>query len=157
GAVSANANTFSWSGGGATANWSDSGNWGFAGVPGNGDTVVFPAAQPRWVNTNNIAGLVLAQIRFAGASGGYAIYGNPIAVTTGIEATNSAGANVINNNITLGPADLPVNVGSGALLTLAGIVQGSAGVTKNGDGALTYACVVNNPYSGTTRVNAGTL
>ena len=48
----------SWSGGsGTTANWNDSGNWGFVGIPANGDTVIFSASQPRLLNTNNIAGL----------------------------------------------------------------------------------------------------
>ena len=68
--LTADAATLSWSGAGSSANWSDSGNWGFAGTPVTGDTLVFPAAQPRLVNTNNIAGLTLNQIRFAGASGG---------------------------------------------------------------------------------------
>jgi autotransporter-associated beta strand protein len=155
--VAAHANIYSWSGGGATANWSDSGNWGFAGVPGNGDTVVFPAAQPRLSNTNNLAGLSLAQIRFAGTSGGYSIYGNAITVTSDIEATNTSGANAIYCGITFGPADVNVNVFTGAYLTLAGLLQGSAGLTKLGYGTLIYAYSGNNTYSGTTRVNVGTL
>src|SRR5262245_43269485 len=58
----------SWSGGsGSSANWNDSANWGFAGTPANGDTLIFSAAQPRLANTNNIPGLVLNQIRFVGA------------------------------------------------------------------------------------------
>ncbi len=42
-------NTLSWSGGGgANAYWNNSANWGFAGVPANGDTVIFqPASQIR--------------------------------------------------------------------------------------------------------------
>src|SRR5215471_11487736 len=68
--------TLSWSGGGTTGNWNDSGNWGFAGTPATGDTLIFPGAQPRLGNTNNIVGLTLNQIRFVGASGSYAIFGN---------------------------------------------------------------------------------
>src|SRR5262245_7423156 len=129
-------NILSWSGAGATGNWSDSGNWGFAGVPANGDTLVFPAAQPRLANTTDLASLSLSQIRFAGASGGYAIYGNAITITGGIEATNTAGANAINNGITLSSTDIPVDVGSGVSLTLAGMLQGTVGLTKNGAGTL---------------------
>ena len=54
----------SWSGGGgANADWNNSANWGFAGTPANGDTLIFPASQPNLLNTNNIAGLTLNQIR----------------------------------------------------------------------------------------------
>src|ERR1043166_1638626 len=87
----------SWSGAsGTTANWSDSANWGFAGVPANGDTLIFPPAHPRLANTNDIAGLTLNQIRFVGAGGGYVINGNALTMTNNIEATNTVGANTIN-------------------------------------------------------------
>src|SRR6266550_4664897 len=71
----------SWSGASiTTANWSDNANWGFAGVPTNGDTLIFPAAQPRQANSNDISGLTLNQIRFVGAGGGYVINGNAFAM-----------------------------------------------------------------------------
>ena len=82
----------SWSGGGgANANWNNSANWGFAGMPGNGDTLIFPASQPDLVNTNNIPGLTLNQIIFAGPGGGYDIRGNAFTLTNNIEATNTTG------------------------------------------------------------------
>src|SRR5262245_6461461 len=113
----ARAANLSWSGGGSSGNWSDIANWGSAGVPATGDTLIFTAAQPRLNNTNNIAGLTLNQIRFVGASGGYAIFGNSITITNGIEATNTAGINVISNNITLGgTGDFVVDVATGAKL-----------------------------------------
>jgi autotransporter-associated beta strand protein len=152
----ANANVYSWSGGGVTGNWSDSGNWGFAGVPANGDSLVFPAPPSLVSVTNDLANLSLAQIRFAGNGGGYTIDGNSFTLTVGIEATNTIGANTINNGITLG-ADIQVDVGNNAFLTLAGLLQGSGGVTKIGIGTLTYAYSGNNTYSGTTHVNAGLL
>src|SRR5580698_10830761 len=100
-ALPARGAVLSWSGGGgANANWNNSANWGFAGVPGNGDTVIFPASQPNLVNTNNITSLVLNQIRFAGAGGGYDIKGNAFTLTNSIVATNTAGANTIENTIT---------------------------------------------------------
>src|SRR5262245_14965862 len=85
GVVTADAATLSWSGGGSSGNWSDTGNWGFSGPPATGDTLIFPAAQPRLANTNNIVGLSLNQIRFVGAGGGYAIFGNSITITNGID------------------------------------------------------------------------
>ena len=152
----ARAAVLSWSGGGSTANWSDIGNWGFAGVPANGDTLIFPAAQPRLANTNNFAGLTLNQIRFVGASGGYDIRGNSFTLTNSILATNSAGANILENIIALATTDVTVNVASGATLTLQGNLSGSVGLTKTGAGTLRYSGF-QNFYSGTTRVNAGTL
>src|SRR5262245_10431921 len=116
-ASDARAATLSWSGSGSSGNWSDIANWGSVGVPATGDTLIFSAAQPRLNNTNNIAGLTLNQVRFVGASGGYAIFGNSITITNGIEATNSAGINVISNNITLGgTGDFVVDVATGAKL-----------------------------------------
>src|SRR6476620_10943167 len=87
------ADTLIWSGGGATANWNDSGNW-FGVVPANGDILVFQGGQPKPNNTNNIVGLTLNQIRFIGASGGYIINGNLFGLSnsiSSIEATNVAG------------------------------------------------------------------
>src|ERR1019366_10389737 len=96
---SSRAAVLSWSGGGANANWNNTANWGFAGIPANGDTVIFPALQPNALNTNNIVGLTLNRIVFAGAGGGYDIRGNAITLTNNIEATNSVGANTIENLI----------------------------------------------------------
>src|SRR2546423_15269828 len=65
---SGQAATLSWSGGsGISGNWNDNANWGFAGVPGNGDTLIFSSGQPRLTNTNNLSGLTVNAIIFAGA------------------------------------------------------------------------------------------
>jgi len=163
----ASAATLSWSGGGANNNWNDSGNWGFAGTPAIGDTLVFPAGQPRLTNTNNIVGLTLNQIRFAGAGGGYAIYGNAITITNGIEATNSVGLNLLAVNIALGsPTDFIVNVATGAKLALGtgtavsgagGTLSGSVGLIKTGGGTNTLGGGFSNTYGGTTTVTNGLL
>ncbi|HXC97717.1 MAG TPA: autotransporter-associated beta strand repeat-containing protein [Verrucomicrobiae bacterium] len=146
----------SWSGGGgANANWNNSANWGFVGTPNNGDTLIFPASQPNLINTNNIAGLTLNQIVFAGPGGGYDIRGNAFTLTNNLEATNTAGANIIENNITLAQTDQTINVAT--TLTLDGMLSGSVGVIKTGAGALIYQYVSDNTYTGTTLVSAGTL
>ena len=150
--------TLSWSGAGGSANWSDIANWGSAGVPASGDTLIFTAAQPRLINTNNIAGLTLNQIRFAGASGGYAIYGNAITITNGIEATNTAGLNTISNNITLGsPGDFVVNVATSSKLFLGGTLSGTAGLLKTGGGTNALGGGFSNTYLGTTTITNGLL
>jgi autotransporter-associated beta strand protein len=150
--------TLSWSGGGGNGNWSDSGNWGFAGTPASGDTLVFPAAQPRLINTNNISSLTLNQIRFVGAGGGYAIFGNALTITNGIEATNSTGANVLSNNITLGsPTDFVLDVAAGAKLTLGGTLNGGVGLVKTGGGTCQLAGGFSNAYAGSTSVSNGVV
>jgi autotransporter-associated beta strand protein len=149
--------TLSWSGaGGANVNWNLDANWGFAGIPASGDTLIFPASQPNLANNNNIVGLTLNHIRFVGAGGGYVIGGNAFTLTNGIAATNTAGVNAINNNITLAGADQIINVGSGSSLTLGGALSGSFGVTKIGLGTLTYSGSANS-YSGGTIALEGTL
>ncbi len=149
--------TLSWSGGGgANANWDNGANWGFAGTPASGDTLVFPAGQPNLNNTNNIPGLVLSQMRFAGAGGGYVIRGNALTVTNNIEGTNTVGLNTVQLNIALGAPSFTINVGSGASLTLGGVLSGSASVTKPGLGTLTYSGSANT-YTGPTVALEGTL
>ena len=156
--VSMHAAIWSWSGGGgANAYWNNSANWGFAGIPANGDTVIFPASQPNLLNTNNIAGLTLNQIRFVGAGGGYDIRGNAFTLTNSIIATNTTGANIIENNITLPAGNLLILVSNGISLYLEGQISGTGGVNKAGLGTLIYQYLGSNLYTGTTLVSAGTL
>ncbi len=145
-----------WTGGpaGGDGNWSNPFNWAPTQTPANGDTVLFPAFALHQVNTNNIVGLTLSQICFAGPAGGYDISGNAFTLTNGIEATNTAGVNIIENNITLAGADQTVEVSQ--FLTSDGIWSGNVGVVKTGSGTLTYSGD-HNAYTGTTTVNAGLL
>ncbi|HPC62212.1 MAG TPA: autotransporter-associated beta strand repeat-containing protein, partial [Verrucomicrobiota bacterium] len=155
----AGAAVLSWSGGGTTAYWSDIGNWGYAGTPNSGDTLVFPAGQPRATNTNDLSSRVFNQIRFAGAGGGYAIYGQAFTVTNSIQATNIVGANAIYNDISLYMMEVTVNVASGASLNLAGALSGTivGSLIKTGAGTLRLSGAGSNNYGGGTLVDAGTL
>jgi autotransporter-associated beta strand protein len=150
-----------WSGGGGSpGNWNNSANWGGAGIPGNGDTLIFPADTFTLLSTNNIANLTLKQIRFTSYYGGYDIRGNAFTLTNSIVATNTFVTNpivTIENNITLATADVTVNVAGGNSLTLEGTISGSVGVNKAGLGTLTYQGPGNNTYTGTTLVSGGTL
>jgi autotransporter-associated beta strand protein len=157
GVASSQGATLSWSGSsGSSGNWSDSGNWGFVGVPGNGDTLIFPGGALRPSNTNDLVGLTVNDIRFAGGSGGYNLFGNSFTITNRIDATNTAGLNTITISFVLGTNDIVVNVGT-AGLTLAGSLSGTVGVTKTGTGTLNYTTPGFNTYTGTTMVNAGVL
>lgn len=149
---------YSWSGGGgANANWNNAANWGGAGTPTNGDTVIFQGPQPNLINTNNLTSLVLNQIRFIGTSGGFDLRGSAFTVTNSIVVTNTSGANTIENSITLATTTVQIIVSNGVSLTLDGNLGGSVGVTKSGAGTLLYQCAGNNTYTGTTLVAGGTL
>ena len=155
----ARADTLIWSGAGATANWSDSGNW-FGVVPATGDILVFQGGQPKPNNTNNIVGLTLNQIRFIGTSGGYVINGNSFGLSnsvSSIEATNSAGINQINNDITVPLPNLVVNVATTSKLILRGGLSGPGGLVKNGGGTNLLNGPLSNTYLGTTTINAGLM
>ena len=145
----------SWSGGGANAYWNNSDNWGYAGTPANGDTLIFSASQPNLLNTNNIASLTLNQIRFVGAGGGYDLRGNAFTLTNSIMATNTTGANTIENNITFTNFNVTILVSNSVSLTLAGSLGGSSTVTKNGLGTLTYSGSTANTYTNLTPSTKG--
>ena len=152
------ANVLSWSGGGAPDfNWGNANNWGGAGVPGNGDTIIFQGPQPGLISTNNIGALTLNQIRFIGTSGGFDIRGLALTVTNGIENTNAVGVNEIENAMTLPASNLAVDVQTGTKLILFGVLSGPGGLVKNGGGTNTLAGPSSNTYLGTTTVNAGLM
>lgn len=151
------ANVLTWTGGGTTGNWSDSANWGGAGTPNIGDTVVFTGGQPRFWNTNNLSGLALNRVCFTGASGGYIIYGNPFTVTNAIQTTNVTGVNTIIQDLTLATTNVTVNVSNAATLVLEGDLDGIVGLVKTGAGTLEFSGTPPNSYLGTTWVNTGTL
>lgn len=147
----------SWNGGGSSGKWSDSGNWGLAGTPGPGDTLIFISGALRPSNTNDVVGLQLSQIRFAGTAGGYSIFGNAFSLTNSIAATNTTGLNTINNDLTLSGGTNTFLVGGGASLSLLGSIGGSAALIKDGGGTLGFGGSTANTYTNTTLVNAGTL
>lgn len=155
--ISGQAAIFTWSGGGTNANWSDDLNWSPAGTPTNGDTLVFPSPKPQLTNTNDLPNsLTYNQVCFAGAGGGYNIYGNVVTVTNSIQATNTAGTNAFNNfGINFSTADINITVSNALILATA--LSGSTGFSKNGAGTLTLSGFVNNGYSGATHVNDGLL
>jgi fibronectin-binding autotransporter adhesin len=153
--MSAQANTWVWTGGGGVnANWNNSANWGSAGIPGNGDTVVFQGATGL-NTTNNIASLTLGQIKFI--SSGFGVYGLPFTLTNSIVATNFTGSAAINNGFTIATADVTMLVSNGITLTLNTNFTGTVGVVKSGQGVLLYQGPGDNTYMGTTTVSGGTL
>ena len=166
-----------WTGLGANANWSTSGNWSPTGAPANGDDLVFPGGAARPVNTNDLVGRGFESISFNGASGGYFLRGQPISLTNGLTVANTAGANTVDIDVTLG-ANQTFNVGTGGTLdvngdinlngrnltvlnafatSLDGAISGVGNLTKTSSGVLTIGGAVANTFSGTVTVTAGTV
>ena len=77
-----NAQTRTWTGADPSGYWSAPANWSPAGVPVNGDDLVFPGGLPPgdMVSTNDLTDSIFRSITFSGASG-HTIRGNPITLT----------------------------------------------------------------------------
>jgi len=90
--------TRTWTGAGATANWSDGANWD-TGVPVAGDTLVFPPGASRKTNTNDLAaGTAFVIVKFTG--GGYQLQGNAFDVTGELRNEGPAGeTNIVGNAV----------------------------------------------------------
>ena len=170
----------SWSGGGGNSYWNNTTNWGGGGTPANGDYLTFPAGATRLVNTNDLVGLKLINIQFTVGASNYNLYGNGISLTNGITAVYTVGTSTVSvAAITLGAAQSFDCNGSGAGLNISGpitngtftltnnavgnislganIIGSTGGFVKNGAGTVTFAGPGDGTYTGTTRVNAGTL
>jgi fibronectin-binding autotransporter adhesin len=162
--------------GSSSGNWGTAANWTGGVAPVNGDDLVFPAGAANLVNTNNYSSLKLNSITFTGS--GYTLRGNALTVTNGVSGQQAAGANTMENIITLGAAQtfdcttagasqtLSGNVtNAGFMLTvsgsgsvyLSGSISGAGGVTKNGTGILDLGGSQANTYAGATVVNDGVV
>jgi autotransporter-associated beta strand protein len=149
--------TLSWTGGGATSNWSDPNNWGGT-APHPGDNLVFGPGPANLTPYDDFPiGTLFNSITFSGS--GYVVNGNSI-VTELIDGSNASGANTLNLNLTLGNAgtinagsssttltltgtinasgfDLAIGGGAGAV-TLTGTLNGTAGLIDDSSGVVTF-------------------
>jgi autotransporter-associated beta strand protein len=169
--------TRTWTGGGATTNWSDPGNWGGT-APVAGDSLVFGSGATQLTSTNDFApGTQFNSVTLGGS--GYTIGGNGIALIGGLDASAATGANAWDVDTTL-ISNQTLNAGSGAAaltvggnlntagftLTVAGgngsvevdgAVSGSGGLVENNAGTLILGGSPANTYTGATLVEQGTL
>jgi len=162
------AETKSWDGGGADANWNTAANWSTDVAPVAGDDLVFPAAAAQQSNNNNF--FFLTSFRTITVEGGtYTFGGNPIRLTNGMTVTS--GLQTFNFAITLSGAQtfsadtgatatiLILSVGSSALtidgtgIVGIGLISGSGAITKNGAGA--GAIITATGFSGDIILNDG--
>jgi hypothetical protein len=174
--------TNTWTGADPSGYWSAPANWSPAGVPVNGNDLVFPGGLPPgdMVSTNDLTNRSFRSITFGGASR-HTIRGNPITLTNRADCIINSGTNVIACDLTFSgtPATPPTpqfgtftirgsfnseltvigNVGGGSLipairrLVIRGQFTGGSIRQWVGDLAL-YG---DNPYAVAAEVKNGTL
>ncbi len=93
--------TNTWTGADPSGYWSAPANWSPAGVPVNGNDLVFPGGLPPgdMVSTNDLTDSFFRSIRFGGASR-HTIRGNPITLTNRANCIINSGTNVIACDLT---------------------------------------------------------
>jgi autotransporter-associated beta strand protein len=168
---------FNWTGNGSTSNWSDPQNWSGGVAPSAGSNLVFGPSAAKSTSTDDFpAGTRFGSITFTG--GGYAIGGNGIVLTIGLDASNATGSNSFTPAITLSTAETflagsgstvlivggPLNdsgfnltVGGGnGELDLTNVISGRGGLIIANSGT-TILSGSGNSFTGTTNVKSGTL
>jgi len=161
--TSTHAGIHHWSGGGNNELWSNPANW-IEGAPTAGEAapveLVFPIATAKNL-TNNIPGLTVDTLRLfgsgvtlRGSGGGSLTLRGGQATTVYCRGVNSIAASL---PVTLQSTSVIEIEGGTNVLTLSSVISGTGGLTKTGLGALVFASVNNNTYTGTTRVLRGPL
>jgi hypothetical protein len=169
------AGTCTWTGV-VSLNWSDGANWdgtcvGIAGVPGDGDTLHFPAEVTNKFMVNDIAGLDIVSLIFEPPVGpppgvGYSIEGNPITLSDSIVAGASAYVNLLvditftddvvfssDRAITTHLSNLnlnghQLNLDSNDFIGMRGSISGNGDVVISGDGTGWVDLDGNNTFIG---------
>src|SRR3989442_4432664 len=92
--------TNTWTGADPSGYWSAPANWSPAGVPVNGNDLVFPGGLPPEdkVSTNDLTDRIFHSIKFQ--AGGYTIRGTPITLTSRADCIINTGTNVIACDLT---------------------------------------------------------
>jgi hypothetical protein len=132
----ARAATNTWTGADPSGYWSAPANWSPAGVPTNGNDLVFPGGllPGDMVSTNDLTGSFFRSITFSGA-GGHTIRGNLMTLTNRSECITTSGTNVLACDLifsgtpstpTFGVYSIRGTGGTARELTLAGNVGGGS-------------------------------
>ncbi len=140
--------------------WSNAANWSGASKPTTGESggtiVQFGSST---TSTMDIAGLVVDQIHFTGASN--TINGStPLAISGSALVQNvvsEAPGNTLSSSLHVTMTGAPVEETSSAgMLTVAGPIGGATGLVFAGTGG-EFALTGENAYTGSTTITAGTL
>jgi autotransporter-associated beta strand protein len=140
-----------WAGGGTNSNWGTAANWQNGLVPTNGAPLLFSGSSGV-TSSNNLTGFSTTSITFATNAASFSVVGNAVTLNGNI-ANESTNAQAIALNLTIA-AETAVSSGSN-ILTIAGAVGGSGGLTKTGAGTLVLSG--DNSFTGALSVQAGTL
>lgn len=146
-----------WTGAGDGQHWSDPNNWA-GGAPAAAEanlTLVFPADAQVVSTTNDVSGLSVQEITFAGA---YNVSGNDLtlagSIATGGFAVNWAAPITLATDGTLGSGGTQANPASFAISSP---IDGTGNVTIPAGASVTFASASENTYSGTTIVDGSLL
>src|SRR5438552_6029878 len=135
--------TNTWTGADPSGYWSAPANWSPAGVPVNGNDLVFPGGLPPgdMVSTNDLTDSFFRKITFSGASR-HTISGNPITLTNRSDCIIYSGTNVIACDLTFTgtpstpqpqfPSIRPAGSPAGALTVIRNVGGGSLFVSGVG-------------------------
>ena len=150
--------TFTWSGDGASGDWSDPANWGGA-APTSGADLVFPASA---VNKSAINDFSISTTfnSITIEAPGYSLSGTGLTLAQGITDTATSGITTISNFVELGSA--PVTVDSSTSLVLSGGTTSSGvfaakNLTLDGGGTLVLSGILGYSDLNTVNVNSGVL
>jgi autotransporter-associated beta strand protein len=92
-----------------------------------------------------------AMLSINGVSGS----GESLTLAGGTLASDT-GSNYWSGSIQLS-SDSSITAATSSILNLSGVISGTGGLTKGGDGTLIFSGALNNTYSGITTINQGTL
>jgi autotransporter-associated beta strand protein len=121
--------TYTWTGGAATPNWNNAGNWSSSvgGFPTNGADLVFGPGTTQLSLNNNLTGLVVNSITFS--SPGYTLAGNAITLDGAINVGPNLGGEAIGLAMKLTPPTSALQqtftVNSASTLSITGAISGN--------------------------------
>ena len=152
-----------WTGGGVGNLFSAPLDWSAAATPASGDSLEFGGVGPVTTLINDLSGYGFTSITYDGGALGFTITGNAFTNGTATASTiitvNSANAQTINNNMTLGNANQTINL-AGGNLTLGGVISGAgtgSGLSLTGGYTLTLNGANTYGSAGATTNSAGII
>ena len=157
-AVAATIGNATWTGGGASGNWSTASNWSTIPTTSGQWNVVFGGVT-QTTSTNTIGTITLGTMSFtnngtAGQTATFTLSGSTLALSNSQIITTAGGAtDTVGNALTLSGSNT-VRLNNGHGLNLIGTVSGTGSITAVGSGtntAILYLAGTNN-YSGNTYV-----
>lgn len=132
------------------ANWANCDN---AGVPENGDSLIFDTTASSNDPTNDMSSMSFADITFTGNGGvDMTVDGNGFTVTGNV-TDNSDSQNTVMNNIVVGSSST-FDVASPAVLTFTGTVSGAGSILFPSNGTVQFNDLT---LTGSLSVDAGTV